>query len=224
MTASRRIGVYGGTFDPVHRGHMEIARRVLALFELDEVILVPAYVAPHKANAGATSPFHRFAMLALATEDDEHLRVSTLEFDAPERPYTVETIARMREQLGENARLFFIMGADSWGEIDTWREWERLLRSCDHIVVTRPGHDLSAEARPGSENVVDVRGVPDEALRSKLNERSGSGVFLTDAVMLDISATEIRTTARAGDRRKLGTLVPARVVDYIEKYQLYQDV
>jgi len=222
MSASRRIGVYGGTFDPVHRGHVEIARRILALFELDEVIFVPAYVAPHKAGAGVASPFHRFAMLALATEDEKQLRVSTLELDAPERPYTVETIARMREQFGDKTRLFFIMGADSWGEIATWRDWERLLQSCDHIVVTRPGYELNPG--PGVKSAVDVRGLADDSVRSSVNERPGPDGFFTDAVRLDISATEIRAAARAGDRGKLDTLVPARVVDYIEKHQLYQNL
>src|SRR6478672_6032078 len=85
--ALRRVAIYGGTFDPVHNGHLEVARRVLKLFELDEVIFVPACVPPHKRNTNITSAFHRFAMLALATEEDQQLRVSTVELDAPELPY-----------------------------------------------------------------------------------------------------------------------------------------
>src|SRR2546425_9991297 len=113
----RRAAIYGGTFDPVHNGHVEVARRVLKLFELDEVIFVPACVPPHKRNANITSAFHRFAMLALATEADQQLLVSTLELDAPERPYAVDTVARMKV---EGERLFFLVGADSWAEITTW--------------------------------------------------------------------------------------------------------
>src|SRR6266480_6524615 len=87
--ALRRVAIYGGTFDPVHNGHIEVARRVLELFELDEVIFVPACVPPHKRNANITSVFYRFAMLALATEMDQRLLVSTIELDAPQQPYAV---------------------------------------------------------------------------------------------------------------------------------------
>ncbi|MGZ8843439.1 MAG: nicotinate-nicotinamide nucleotide adenylyltransferase, partial [Pyrinomonadaceae bacterium] len=94
--ALRRVAIYGGTFDPVHSGHVEVARRALKLFELDEVIFVPACVPPHKRNASITSAFHRFAMLALATEQDQRLLVSTIELDAPELPYAVETFERIK--------------------------------------------------------------------------------------------------------------------------------
>ena len=102
--ALRRVAIYGGTFDPVHNGHLEVARRVLKLFELDEVIFVPACLPPHKRNANIASAFHRFAMLALATEEDQHLRVSTVELDMPELPYAVETIDRMKSV---STRTFF---------------------------------------------------------------------------------------------------------------------
>src|SRR5436309_6154895 len=124
----RRAAIYGVTFDPVHNGHLEVARRVLELFELDEVIFVPACVPPHKRNANITSAFHRFAMLALATEVDQRLLVSTVELDAPERPYAVDTVARMKV---EGERLFFLVGADSWAEITTWHQWQKLLTMCD---------------------------------------------------------------------------------------------
>src|SRR5215471_13971497 len=140
----RRVGIYGGTFDPVHNGHLEVARRVLELFELDEVMFVPACVPPHKRNATITSAFHRFAMVALATAADQRLLVSTVELEAPDKPYAVNTVARMRETLGNEAELFFIVGADSWLEITTWKDWQRLLTLCHLIVVARPGFDLKA--------------------------------------------------------------------------------
>src|ERR1043165_3638677 len=142
--AVRRTGIYGGTFDPVHNGHLEVARRVLQLFELDQVIFVPACLPPHKRSRKLTSAFHRFAMLALATEADQRLLVSTVELDAPDRPYAVNTVERMRESFGDEADLFFIVGADAWLEITTWKEWERLLTLCHLIVVTRPGFDLAS--------------------------------------------------------------------------------
>ena len=88
----RRIGLYGGTFDPVHLAHLEVARRLLELFALDEVLFIPACVAPHKRRTSVTPALHRYAMLALATQDDERLRVSTIELDAPEKPYTVDRV------------------------------------------------------------------------------------------------------------------------------------
>ena len=133
--------MYGGTFDPVHVGHLEIARKVSQLFEIEKVLFIPAQVAPHKVGRPVTEPIHRYAMLALATQDDPQLLISSFELDAPNRRYTVDTVAHFQQKLGDSTELFFIMGADSWAEITTWREWERLLSMTNHIVVTRPGYD-----------------------------------------------------------------------------------
>lgn len=223
MTVSRRIAIYGGTFDPVHNGHLEVARRILKLFALDEIIFMPAYVAPHKQNASVSSAFHRYAMLALATENDEHLSISTAELDAREPAFTVDTIARLRERFGDTTRLFFVMGADSWSEIKTWRDWERLLQLCDHVVVTRPGFDLDSESVGAAAKVIDLCGYSEEDAAAHLGETLGSRVFMTDTVMLDIAATDIRAAARAGDREKLTRMVPPPVMNYIEKYALYRN-
>lgn len=223
MATSHRIAVYGGTFDPVHNGHLEVARRILQLFALDEVLFMPAYVAPHKQDANVSSAFHRYAMLALATEDDELLRISTAELEAREPAFTVDTIARLRERFGDTTRLFFVMGADSWTEIRTWRDWERLLQLCDHIVATRPGYDLDAVNVRVANKVIDLRGVDKNDLTALLKDESEPRVFLTDAAMVDASATDIRAAARAGNRDQLSKLVPARVADYIKKYELYRN-
>jgi nicotinate-nucleotide adenylyltransferase len=221
---SRRVAIYGGTFDPVHNGHLEVARQVLKLFELDEILFVPACVPPHKRNAKITSAFHRFAMLALATEMDQHLLVSTVELDAPERPYAVDTVERMRGQLGDETELFFLVGADSWLEITTWKEWQRLLTLCHSIVVTRPGFDLKAYDREKVPvTVVDATG---RGCRQLINMSTMGGepsVMLTDLAMVDISATEIRALVRARDFEKLKLMVPAPVAAYIEKHRLYID-
>src|SRR6185437_7507322 len=172
MGANRRIALYGGTFDPVHVGHLEVARKVLELFEIEKVLFVPAQVAPHKIRRPVTEPIHRHAMLALATQNDPELVVSTFELDAPDRRYTVDTIEHFQREL--DAELFFIMGADSWSEITTWREWKRLLTTINHIVVTRPGHQV------------------DQTLPV-----AGARVLFTDAVMKDVAATSIRGLAAA---------------------------
>ncbi|HEY6047279.1 MAG TPA: nicotinate-nucleotide adenylyltransferase [Pyrinomonadaceae bacterium] len=219
--ALRRAAIYGGTFDPVHNGHLEVARRVQQLFTLDEVIFVPACVPPHKRNARVTSAFHRFAMLALATDQDSGSRVSTIELDQPDRPYAVDTVGRMQEKLGSSYRLFFIMGADSWLEITTWRDWRRLLQMSDQIVVTRPGYPLEANSVEGA-RLTDTRGLGAEEITALMGDSTGPGTFLSDAVFADVSATEIREAARQGNGEHLRQLVPPSVAGYIEKYGLYR--
>lgn len=193
-----RIALYGGTFDPIHLGHLEIARKVSELFEIEKVLFVPAQVAPHKIGRPVTGPIHRYAMLALATQNDPRLSISTFELDAPDRRYTVDTVAHFQKTFGAETELFFIMGADSWADIQTWREWQRLLTMVNHIVVSRPGFEV-APAPPGAR------------------------VAFTDAVMNDVSATSIRRLASAGRMDELARLAPEPVVEYIRKYEIYRD-
>lgn len=221
--ALRRAAIYGGTFDPVHNGHIEVAGRILELFELDEVIFVPACVPPHKRGAGITSAFHRFAMLALATQHDARLRISTIELDAPERPYAVDTVERMQGAIGSSHRLFFLIGADSWAEITAWHEWQRLLKMCDLIVVTRPGYDLSRTIPAEDVAVVDTRGMRRDERVEMLNAPDGPKVFLSDAAMIDVAARTLRAVAHSGEMEKLRAGVPAEVAMYIEKYELYRN-
>lgn len=212
----RRVAIYGGTFDPVHNGHLEVARAVLKLFELDEIIFIPASVPPHKRNAKITSAYHRFAMLALAAETDQRLLISTIELDAPDRPYAVDTTAQM---LNPKRRLFFLIGADSWAEITTWYEWQRLLKLCDLIVVTRPGYEIAKP--PVEASVVDLRDKKRDA-PAIAEDPSGPRVFLTDAANVDVSATTIRALARVGDFESMKASVPPAVASYISKHGLYR--
>jgi nicotinate-nucleotide adenylyltransferase len=161
-------------------------------------------------------------MLTLATEDDPELVVSTFELEAADRRYTVETIAHFQEQF-ESAELFFIMGADSWSEITTWREWERLLTMTNHIVVTRPGYELRTEhvPEPVRGQILDLRAPGDSSQPAVTTGRKR--IFITDAVMNDISATEIRRAANQGRFADLEELVPPQVAQYIRKYNLYRD-
>lgn len=218
--ALQRVAIYGGTFDPVHKGHVAVARTVLQLFELDEVLFVPACVPPHKRNTNVTSPFHRFAMLSLATKDDEQLRISTSDLDVPEEPYAVETVARIRGALGNETELFFLMGADSWLEITSWHDWRRFMALCHFIVMTRPGYELDSTACQNMPiPVVNVRG----AGCRQLGHNQHPHAFITDAVMMDISASAIRAAARAGESERLREMVPDAVAGYIEKYALYRN-
>ena len=216
----KRIAIYGGTFDPVHSGHLEIARRVSQLFGIDEFLFVPARVAPHKLDREVSGALHRYAMLALATRVDPRISISTFELDGPGRQYTVDTLFHFRSQFAESADLFFVMGADSWAEITSWREWRRLLTLANLIVVTRPGYDVSVE-QVGAEvaaSVVDLRGATESTMQAGAQK-----LFVTDVVMLDVSATEVRRAAAADDSEKLNKLVPPEVAEYIRKYRLYRD-
>ena len=224
MEQRKRIAIYGGTFDPVHSGHLEVARRVSRLFAIDEFLFVPARVAPHKLAREVSSSLHRHAMLVLATRTDPRLCISTFELEGPERQYTVDTLFQFRARFGESADLFFVMGADSWAEITSWRDWERLMTLANLIVVTRPGYEVSRE-HVGAETagrVVDVRGVTAER-SSQMVEPGAPKVFVTDAVMADVSATAVRQAAGANSVEDLDKLVPLEVADYIRKYKLYRN-
>jgi nicotinate-nucleotide adenylyltransferase len=235
----RRIGIYGGTFDPIHYGHLKVAEAVLSAFALDRIFFVPAFTPPHKRKRMISSPFHRMAMLALATADSTKMFVSTVELEAPSRPYTIETLGRLQTEL-QPARLFFMMGADSFIDVTSWRDYEAILSEYDVIVATRPGYrgpngkedsiqnseeaigalvpQLSPRLR---RTIVDLRGgaypVDADLADADLNS---SRIYLTDYVSVDVSATGIRDAVEQG--RLIDDLVPPSVAAYIEKYRLYQ--
>ena len=216
--------MYGGTFDPVHVGHIEIARRVSQLFEIEKVVFILAQMAPHKIGRPVTPSVHRYAMLALATQNDPQLSISSYELDDPDRRYTVDTIAHFQRVLGDETELFFIMGADSWSEITTWREWERLLTMTNHIVVTRPGYEpLTTHVGAVGERIVDLRSIEISRKGAKAQWKTQS-IFFTDVVMKDVSATRIRRLASEGRSKELTNLLPGPVLEYIKKYGIYREL
>lgn len=216
--SERRIGVYGGTFDPIHNGHLEVARAVECNFDLDELLIVPAHRPPHKTSRSISDAYHRYTMAVLATLDEARLKVSTVELETPDRPYTFETMQRLRERFGPQASLFFVMGADSFEEINLWREPARILDSANIVVITRPRHAISQTHLPArfAANLCDLR---DGRVDGRAPSVAG-GVFLTDYVNADITSTEIRRRVRDGE--PIDDQVPPRVADYIRKYALYR--
>jgi nicotinate-nucleotide adenylyltransferase len=220
----KRIALYGGTFDPIHLGHLEVAGKVSRLFEIDELWFVLAQMPPHKVLRDVTPARHRYAMLELATQDDPRFLISTFELDAAGRSYTVDTLAHFKSELGESADLFFIMGADSWAEVTTWRDCDRLLSLVNHIVVSRPGYELAiGHIRPELRaRIVDLRGLSKERAKEIIRGPEGERIFITDAVMTDVSATDIRRAVRENSN-ELTRLVPPAVADYIGKHGLYRD-
>ena len=221
-TRRRRTAYYGGTFDPVHLGHLTVATRLLDLFELDEFAFLPAYHAPHKPDSKPTSAYHRYAMLCLATEDEPRIKVSQLELETGEKRYTIDTLGQLKK-LHADETLFFVMGADSWADILTWRRWEGVLLSTNHIVVTRPGYEIETRHVTDAvrERIVDLRGRrSNDEIAAELKE--DDRIYFTDAVNFDVSATEIRDDVRADAVLDRTDDVPVEVAKYIEKYDLYR--
>lgn len=224
----KRTAFYGGSFDPPHTGHLTIARKLTELFSLDEFVFIPAFHAPHKKDRQPTSAFHRFAMLALATAAESKVTISTLELDAPETPFTVETQAKLNSEL-PNEEIFFVIGADSWMEITTWREWETVLSQTGIIVVTRPAYEINfahvtEEIRA---RIVDLRSSSQPSAvsgrqksKNQKSEAENRKIYITDAVQIDVSATEIRRKIRE-NQTDWRELVPVEVAKYVEKYELY---
>ncbi len=164
-----RLGLFGGTFDPVHTAHLMVAREAADQFDLDEVWFVPAANPPHKAGQASASYEDRYRMTELACQADARFRASRLEAGEG-KSYSIETIEKVRE-LGEEP--YFIIGADAFAEITTWHRWQDLLRLTDFIVVTRPGHVYTAPA--------------------------GARVHRLDTLALPISSSDIRLRLAAGE-------------------------
>jgi len=213
-----RVAAFGGTFDPIHNGHVEIARAVVSEFRLDRLLLIPAHRPPHKRSQGITDAYHRYAMSVLATLDQPKTVVSTIELESPDRPYTFETIERLKGTLEPGTKLFFVVGADSFEEINTWREAERLMTSTNWIVVTRPGHSVASSHLDERFQAAIVEPHDKESAQISRDEYH---IYLTRCVNEDISSTEIRRMVRDGE--SIEAHVPARVADYIARYELYRD-
>lgn len=212
-----RVAVFGGTFDPVHNGHLMIARKLIDRFELDLFVFIPAFHAPHKPDRKPTSAFHRFAMLALATEAEKKMIVSTLELEKGEPRYSVETIPELKT-IYQGWKLFFVMGADSWSDIRTWKEWENVLLSTNHIVVSRPGYEIETGHVTDAvrDRIIDLRA----AARTLESESVHDSIYFTDLVFYNTSATELREDLSDGKLDREQDL-QKEVAKYIEKYELY---
>lgn len=191
----------GGTFDPIHYGHLIAAEEARFVFGLSQVIFVPCGIPPHKKPYKVTSPEHRYAMTILATENNPHFIVSRVEIDRPGPSYTVDTVKIFRQQFGNRVELFFITGLDAVLEILTWKSHEELIHLCHFIAVTRPGYDASK-------------------LQKSLPAAYLERIDLLTIPGMDISSTMIRERVRRG--QPIRYLTPDPVCHYIAKHQLYK--
>ncbi len=212
-----RIAIFGGTFDPIHRGHLAVARAAQRKFQLDRIYFVPAGAPPHKRGQRLTALAHRYAMVALATAGEASFVPSLAEAEAAEPSSSVDTLRRFRQGLGRRDRLYFLIGIDAFREIAKWREPAGVLRLAETIVVSRPGFSLADVVRSLP---AELRGKAKAVRAGGEIALPGGRVHLLPGVRRPVAGTEIRAAAARGD--ELARLVPTAVAEYIEKMHLYR--
>jgi len=218
-----KVALFGGTFDPVHLGHLEVARAAADKFQLNTVYFVPADIPPHKQSRHLTDFQHRFAMLALATADDKRFVPSLLDAPKGSPNYTIDTVRRVKRTLKKSDKLYFLIGVDAFKDIATWYQPEALLAECEFIVVSRPGFSIAdirdalpeklrpaEETSPGARNqqLSDTIAVP------------GATIYLLPDIHNRVSSTQIRA-AVSRPVRQLSRFLPKTVAEYIKKERLY---
>jgi len=213
------IGLFGGTFDPIHLGHLRAAAEVRRRARLDRVLFIPSYLPPHKKSGAAVPAADRLRMVELACRGRAGLEASSIEVDAREKSYSILTLRKLRA-LSPEARLFFILGVDAFLDIGTWREYHRVLEGCFFIVMGRPGFELDRARDVLGGKLRDSIGPLETAEGAAGPLPPQTRVFLLPIHALDISSTAIREKVRRGD--SLEGLVPAPVEKYIREHQLYR--
>ena len=222
------VAIFGGTFDPIHRGHLAIARAAAETHRLGRIYFVPADIPPHKQRRAITPFFHRYAMVALATQAEKNFFPSLLEAPGEEvlraPSYSIETVRRLRRLLPKSDKLYFLIGIDAFMDIGKWHQAEALLREVEFIVASRPGFSLSdvAQALPEAMRPKEAisRAFKKEAVRGEI-AIGGAVIHLLPGLKEAASATEIRKAAEQG--RSLARWLPEAVAEYVRKMHLYQE-
>ena len=204
---TKRIGVMGGTFDPIHTGHLVAAEEARIQFQLDQVLFMPSGYPPHKEERNNLAAEDRYVMAVIATADNSDFKVSKMEIERPGPSFTIDTIVQLHGEYGKNTQIFFITGADAILEILTWKEPEKVLREAVFIAATRPGYDLAKleQALPKVE---------------KTSQAQDPQIIVMEIPALAISSTDIRI--RIKESRPIRYLVPDGVCEFIEKNGFYR--
>jgi nicotinate-nucleotide adenylyltransferase len=218
MKPRERIGIFGGTFNPIHSGHIRAAVSVQRRFSLDRVLFIPSFIPPHKNTLDVAPAEDRLAMVRIALGRRRRLLTSALEIEAGGTSYSIRTLGWVRKAY-PRARVFFIMGVDAFLEIETWREWRRLIDRCSFIVTSRPSYSLRRARRVLDESYQSRILVIPKFARIREASLDSGRIFLVPIDALDVSSTKIRRLVRQG--RSLRGLVPRRVELYIKKRRLY---
>jgi len=211
--ARPRLGLLGGTFDPIHFGHLDAANAAQRALGLDEIRFIPSHDPPHRPSDPRASAFHRFALVALAIEGDATYRASDLELRRNGPSYTTDTLRAVQAEGWDRSQLFFILGADAFAEIATWREFPTVLDAANFVVIARPGTSLDAAAARTPSLRARLRRADDAF------EKQGTFVFLVEAQTRDVSSTAIRARLAAG--QTIDGLVPGAVAQHIVAHELY---
>jgi nicotinate-nucleotide adenylyltransferase len=224
------IGLFGGTFDPVHKGHVALARAAMERCKLHSILFVPANIPPHKQQRPLAPYAQRFAMLALATTGEKCFVPSLLEAPVEgaagrkEKPnYTIETVRRLKESLKANDRVFLLIGMDAFADVAKWHQAEALFKECAFIVAGRPGYSLADVA-----NALPEKLRPRAEVTRPFQKQAACGDLVLPGVTIHLledlhqpaSATAIREAAAAG--KALGRFLDPSVADYIKKTGLYR--
>lgn len=205
LQKAARVGIMGGTFDPVHQGHLVTAEAVRSEFSLNKVVFVPSGQPPHKKGLLISDKEHRYIMTVLATAANPYFEVSRTEIERPGESYAIDTVRYFKNIMIPDAELFFITGADAIMEIVTWKEVEELFESCTFIAATRPGVNLS-----------EMR----KKLLTKLTKSNIQKIIPIEVPAMAISSTDIRERVR--NKSTIKYLVPESVENFIQKNDLYQ--
>jgi nicotinate-nucleotide adenylyltransferase len=228
------IGLFGGTFDPVHRGHIALARAAMEQYKLHRIVFVAANIPPHKQRQPLLPFVHRFAMLALATAEEKAFVPSLLEApeegatpirkgSEPKPNYTIDTVRRLKQSLKATDKVFLLIGMDAFEDIAKWHEAEALFRECEFVVASRPGYSLADVANALPESLR-----PRPEITKPFHKQKATGDLVLKGATLHLmadlhqaaSATAIREAAAAG--KPLGRFLDAPVADYIRKMGLYK--
>ncbi len=187
-----RLGILGGTFDPIHLGHLYLARKVLQKLSLDKIIFIPTYLQPHKKNVKTTPSRHRYSMTKLAIKNNKRFSLSSIEVKRKGRSYSVQTLQQLRKKYGPSVEIFFITGSDSLKDIGKWKDLKEILSLCKFVVVKRPHFA--------------IKNLPYDFIILHIDAK-------------DISAADIRRKIKKG--QPVDKLVSAKVKNYIRRHGLY---
>ena len=209
---ARRIGILGGTFDPIHCGHLDIGYAAESALGLTDMLVVVSNIPPHRPQPVASS-YHRFAMAAMAVAGREHWRASDLELAVGAPSYTTRTLQRLHDSGYAPAELFFVIGTDAFADVESWKDYPAILDRAHFAVVSRPG--LSVSEMPARLPALAPRMTSSRVIPTA----SAPLIFLLDAVTTDVSATAIRRRCASGE--SIAGLVPAAVLQHIDQHGLY---
>lgn len=213
----RRLGLLGGTFDPVHFGHLDAAEAARKALALDELWLLPSHVPPHRAQDPYATPFHRFALLALAIVNRPGVRVSDIELQRTGRTYTIDTLRALHRQGWTPSQLFFILGTDAFAEIATWHEYPGVLDAANFVLIARPG--TTVEAAIARTPVLRPKVCTPDTWRDTAH---ATHVIVVPADTRNLSSTDIRRRLRNG--QPIDNMVPDAVGHHILNHHLYEAV